>query len=166
MEQNSEKQQIIDTVRKACDRLVLPWAKAGMELPGFSVVELARISKLSPQLVLEAVRSGEVVLNGRIPPQQAAVASIPNLSRFYQRTQAEIWAEGQRYQRRFQFQPNKTKGKPTSKRILARWSEEQTRRTKIKFVDPKIKFRIDSVMNMASRSGTSKPNILSRRSKL
>ena len=98
---------------EACRELSLPWVKAGMSLPRSSVIELARITKLPPRIILEQILTGDIVLNGRIPSQQATAVDIESMdqvrktkkSRLYQRTAAKIWAEGQRYQRRFQFQP-------------------------------------------------------------
>lgn len=143
MPTETRTEQINSKITFAATELVQPWVKAGMELPRTSVVELARITRIPYKLVLDGLMSGEIILNGRIPKVVASIdlddpkkVKVAQRGKQYDQAASKIWSETQRYERRFQFQPPKAKGRPTKRRIEALVVDRQIRKAKVVFVDP------------------------------
>lgn len=138
MTENDEEQntKTIKEVTRACKELTLPWVKAGMTLPRTSALELARMTRLPISEVMKVINAGSVVLNGRIEPQQAFTIGYSGTKRkntVYQRIQATVWGETQRYQRRFQFPANSAKGQLTRNKIDGLFKKEKAKRARIAF---------------------------------
>lgn len=121
-----------EMIEQAVRTELSPWKKANMELPPMSIKEISRIIGLSPRVVLNCIVDDETYQ--LTVPGNIKDLTKPRRSKFWDRTSANIWSEGQRYQRKFQFQPVNTKGKPTRRKIETRIEEEQVQNLQVTFV--------------------------------